>query len=178
MALYSYRDIEPKIAEGVFLAPSADVIGKVSIGADSSVWHQVVIRGDVNCIEIGKETNIQDLSILHVTKDFPLVIGSGVTIGHHVVLHACTIGNNCLIGMGAIVLDGAVIGPGSVVAGGSVVPPGKSYPPNSMIMGSPAKVVRELREDEKLQYHNHYKSYLLAKSEYLDAELVKLIVPS
>jgi carbonic anhydrase/acetyltransferase-like protein (isoleucine patch superfamily) len=175
MPLYTYREFKPKIGQGAYIAPSADVIGRVELGDNANVWHQTVVRGDVNKIVIGANTNVQDLSILHVTEKNPLLIGSGVSIAHHVTLHACTIGNHCLIGMGAIVLDGATIGEGSVVAAGSVVPPGKTYPPNSMIMGSPAKVMRELTEQERNQYHNHYKSYLNYKEQYLDQDLVKMI---
>lgn len=175
MSLYRYRGVAPNIADGVFIAPSADIIGRVTISSHASVWHQVVVRGDVNDITIGANTNIQDLSMLHVVEDIPLVIGAGVSVGHNAILHACTIEDHCLIGMGAIVLDGAVIKKNSVVAAGSVVPPGKTYPEGSMIMGSPAKAVRALTEEEKSQYGNHFESYIHTKNEYLDNSLVELI---
>ena len=175
MPLYSYQGIKPQYDSSVFIAPSADVIGKVVLGENVNIWYQCVARGDVNYIRIGKNTNVQDLSMLHVTKDFALTIGENVSIGHHVVLHGCTIGNSSLIGMGAIIMDGAEIGENCVVAGGSVVPPGKKYPPYSMIMGNPAIVKRELTVEERLQYSNHYKSYIAYKDEFLNSNLVKLI---
>lgn len=175
MPRYRYRGIEPSLAEGVYLAPSADIIGRVTIGRDSSLWHQVVARGDVNDITIGEGTNIQDLTMLHVVEDIPLIIGNGVSVGHNAILHACTIEDNCLIGMGAIVLDGAHIGKNSVVAAGSVVPPGKIFPPGMMIMGSPAKAVRPLRREELQGYGQHFKSYVVTKNEYLNSGIVELI---
>jgi carbonic anhydrase/acetyltransferase-like protein (isoleucine patch superfamily) len=134
-----------------------------------------VVRGDVNFIYIGKNTNIQDLSMLHVTKDFVLTIGSQVSVGHSVTLHGCTIEDHCLIGMGAVVMDGAFVGHHSVVAGGSVVPPGKKYPPYSMIVGSPAVAKRQLTEEEIALYGAHYKAYAGYATEYLDGVSVKLL---
>ncbi|MCP4914707.1 MAG: gamma carbonic anhydrase family protein [Oligoflexia bacterium] len=175
MAVYSLDKFIPNISKGCFIADSAQVIGQVEIGENSSLWFNVVARGDVNKIIIGKESNIQDLTMLHVVEDIPLIIGDGVSVGHNAILHACTIEDNCLIGMGAIVLDGATIGKNSVVAGGSVVPPGKTFPPNSMIMGSPAKVVRELRPEEIKGYGEHYKSYVETKDAYLkDGALTRI----
>ena len=167
MTLYKFKEFAPSIAEGVFVADSADVIGRTFIGKDASLWFKVVARGDVNNIHIGENTNIQDLTMLHVTEDLPLIIGKNVSVGHNVILHACTIEDSCLIGMGAIVLDGAHIGKNSVVAGGSVVPPGKKYPENVMIMGNPARVVRDLTPAEITQYGEHYKSYIITKNDYL-----------
>jgi carbonic anhydrase/acetyltransferase-like protein (isoleucine patch superfamily) len=175
MPLYSFKEICPKIAAGVFIAPSADIIGKVILAENVSIWYQCVARGDVNTIRVGKNTNVQDLSMLHVTKDFALNIGENVSIGHSVTLHGCTIEDSCLIGMGATITDGAHIGANSIVAAGSLVPPGKKYPPKSMIMGNPAVVKRELTEDEIALYGNHYKNYVLYKDEYLNGEDVKLI---
>lgn len=175
MPLYSFKGIKPQFDNSVFIAPSADVIGKVVLGENVNIWYQCVARGDVNYIRIGKNTNVQDLTMLHVTKDFALTIGENVSIGHNVNLHGCTIGNSCLIGMGAIIMDGAEIGENCVVAGGSVVPPGKSFPSNTMIMGNPAVVKRELSQEERAQYGNHYKAYVMYKDEYLNPDLVKLI---
>ncbi len=175
MPIYSFRGIEPKIKEGVYVAPSADIIGKVTLSKNVSIWHQCVARGDVNEIFVGENSNVQDLSMLHVTKDYKLTIGANVSIGHSVTVHGCTIGDGCLIGMGAVIMDGAHISEKCVVAGGSVVPPHKKFPPRSMIMGNPAKVTRELTEDEVKLYSNHYRAYVGYKEEYLDETIVKLI---
>lgn len=175
MSIYSYKGISPTLKNGVFIAESADLIGKVHCDENSNIWFQVVARGDVNSISIGKNTNVQDHSMLHVTEKHALVIGDNVSIGHSVTLHGCVIEHSCLIGMGAVILDGAVIGENSVVAGGSVVPPGKVYPPKSMIMGNPAVVKRELTEAEAHRYANHYKSYIGYKDEFLDPSVVSKI---
>lgn len=173
MTYYSYKEFTPNIGEQCFIAPDATVIGRVEVADHANLWFKTVARGDVNFIKIGKNTNIQDLSMLHVTEENPLVVGSNVSVGHNVVLHACTIEDHCLIGMGAIVLDGVVIGRNSLVAAGSVVPPGKSYPPNSFIIGSPAKAIRELSDDEKKLYGEHYNSYMSYKDEFRNPELFK-----
>jgi carbonic anhydrase/acetyltransferase-like protein (isoleucine patch superfamily) len=175
MPLYSYKEFKPIVGKDVFIAPNAQIAGNVILGDNSNIWFGVVARGDINKIVVGENTNIQDLTMLHVVYDIPLIIGNGVSVGHNAILHACTIGDNCLIGMGAIVLDGAVIGENSVVAAGSVVPPGKVFPAGSMIMGSPAVVKRELSEKEKELYGKHHNSYLQAKAEYLDPSIFKLL---
>ena len=177
MSVYSFGDHCPQIPNTCFIAPSADVIGKVTLGEHVSLWYQVVARGDVHQIEIGENTNIQDLSMLHVIDERALIIGENVSVGHNVTLHACTIEDFCLIGMGAVVLDGARIGQNSLVAAGSLVPPGKEYPPGSMIMGNPAKVVRELTPEEKRLYGNHYLSYMETKDNYLKKNMVKKLSP-
>ncbi len=147
--ILSHHGCKPKIHESCFIAPSADVIGEVSIGQQSSVWFQVVIRGDVNWITIGERTNIQDQSLLHVTrKRHPLKVGDDVTVGHSVTLHGCTVGDRVLVGMGATLMDGCVIGDECVVAAGSLVTEGKTFPPKSLIMGSPARVARPLTAEE------------------------------
>ncbi len=158
----SYKGVHPRIAEDVFIAPGAFVIGDVEIGEGSSIWFNTVVRGDVNYIRIGRNTNIQDLSMVHVTTaKYPTVIGDGVTIGHRVMIHGCVIGNNCLIGMGAIILDGVEIGDNSIVAAGSLVTQGKKFPSGVVIMGVPAKVVREVRPEEIEEFKRlalHYKN--------------------
>lgn len=147
--IYPHHGCTPQIPESVFTAPSADIIGEVSIGEQSSVWFQVVIRGDVNKIRIGSRTNIQDHSMLHVTRrTSPLTIGDEVTVGHRVMLHGCTLGNRILVGMGAIILDDAVIGDDCIVGAGALVTKGMVVPSNSLVMGMPAKVARELRPEE------------------------------
>lgn len=166
MKILSYKEHKPSINDSNFVAEGAVVIGKVILGENANIWFNCVLRGDVNTINIGKDTNVQDLSMLHVTEERGLDIGENVTIGHSVTLHACTIGKNSLIGMGATVLDGANIDEFSIVAAGSVVPPNKSYPPNSMIMGAPAKCVRSLKDIEIEMLKKHYKSYLKYSEEF------------
>jgi len=164
----------PKIKKSAWIAPSADVIGNVKIGADSSIWFGAIIRGDVHKIRIGKRTSIQDLSMIHVThykkEDMsdgnPTIIGDDVTIGHKVMLHGCTIQNGCLIGMSATILDGAVIGEGSIVGAHSLVTSNKVFPPNSLIMGSPAKVVKTLSKQESQNLIEHAARYVEFKKEY------------
>ena len=144
-----YQGIEPKIDESVFVAESADIIGKVTIGKNSSIWYNTTLRGDEQSITIGENTNIQDGSVVHIGWDKETIIGNNVTIGHKALVHGCTIGDNTLIGMGAIVLDGAEIGAFTLVGAGSLVPPGKKIPSGVLVMGSPAKVIRDLTEEEK-----------------------------
>ena len=166
--ILEYKGISPKIGERGFLAENATVIGDVEIGDDSSVWFGAILRGDVNYIRVGKCTSIQDGSVVHVTrKTHPTVIGNFVTVGHAVKLHGCTVKDNCLIGIGAIILDGAVINENSIVAAGTLVPPGKEFPPNSLIMGFPAKVKRELTEEEIKGLKEHALRYVEYKNDYI-----------
>ena len=147
--LKPYRGAFPRIHPTAFVEESAQVIGDVEIGAHSSVWFNVVIRGDVHYIRIGERTNIQDLSMLHVTRDtHPLILGNEVSVAHSVTLHGCTIRDRCLIAMGAIVLDGAVVGEECIVGAGAVVTEGTEIPPRSLVMGIPARVKRSLTESE------------------------------
>lgn len=145
----------PDIADSAYVDESAVVIGNVKIGEDSSIWPMTVVRGDVHSITIGKGTNIQDASILHVTHDgkfspggYPLVVGDYVTVGHRVTLHACTVGNYCLIGMSATIMDGAVLGDKLIIGAGSLVPTGKTLEGGYLYVGSPVKRVRELNDKE------------------------------
>ncbi len=140
---------QPVIHPSAFVAPNATVLGDVDIGEQASVWYQSVLRGDINRIVVGRGSNIQDGSVLHLTAELGCFVGEYVTVGHMAMLHACTIGDECLIGMGAIVLDGAEIGARSIVGAGALVTQGKKFPPGSMILGSPAKAVRELTADEQ-----------------------------
>jgi gamma-carbonic anhydrase len=147
--LIAYKGIEPKVHATVFVEESARIIGDVEIGEQSSIWFNAVIRGDVNYIRIGKRTNVQDNSTLHVTKDiFPLIIGDDVTIGHSVILHGCTVRDRCLIGMGSIILDNAEIGEDSIIGAGALVTEGMNVPPGSLVVGLPGKVVRPLKPEE------------------------------
>ena len=161
--IYCYKDICPNIDKTAFIVPSADVIGDISIGKNSSIWFNVTARADVHFIKIGNESNIQDNSVLHVTNGiFPLTIGDRVTVGHGVALHGCTIGNTSLIGIHATILDGVEIGENSIVAAGSLVREGKSFPSGVLIAGNPAQVKRKLSEDEinkNLRYASNYVEY-------------------
>tara|TARA_Y100000768_G_scaffold388508_1_gene384839 strand:- start:3804 stop:4346 length:543 start_codon:yes stop_codon:yes gene_type:complete len=175
MQTYSFSNYTPEISEDCFLAPGSHVIGQAKIEKGVNIWFNSVVRADVNKIFIGENTNIQDLAILHVTSENALKVGKNVTVGHSAILHACTIEDHCLIGMGAKILDGAVIGAGSLVAAGSIVPPHKVYPPNSFILGSPAKRLRELNDEEKSTFHDHYKSYLQLTEVYQDESTHRLL---
>ena len=147
--LFKYLDTFPVIKDDVFLASGVKIIGDVKIGKDSSIWYNTVIRGDVNHIIIGNKTNIQDLSMLHVTfNDFPLIIGNEVTIGHSVTLHGCTLQDRTFIGMGATILDGAIIETNSMVGAGAVVKQGFVVPSGKLVAGVPAKIIRDLTEKE------------------------------
>ena len=163
--LRTYRSISPTVHPSAFVDTSAQVIGDVHLGPESSVWMNVVVRGDVNHIRIGARTNIQDLTMVHVMRETnPTLIGDNVTIGHSAVVHGCTIEDRCLIGMGAILLNGCVIGTGSIVAAGTLVPEGMVIPPGSMVMGVPGKVRRALTPEEDASikwYADNYVRYRL-----------------
>ena len=172
--IMEFQGVQPSIASDVFIAPSADIIGDVTIGEQSSVWFGCVIRGDVNSITIGKRTSIQDLSMIHVTHfkkedrsdGFATIIGDDVTIAHRVMLHGCTIEDACLIGMSATILDGAIIGKESIVGANSLVTKNKNFPPQSLIMGNPAKVVRELSDEEVASLYASAANYVKFKAMY------------
>ena len=149
MALYQLDTLSPRIASTAWVAESAQVIGNVELADNSSVWFGVVIRGDTETIRIGEGSNIQDGSVLHADIGKPLTVGAHVTVGHKVMLHGCTIGDGSLIGIGAIVLNGANIGKGCIVGAGALVTEGKAFPDGSMIIGSPAKAVRELTAEQQ-----------------------------
>lgn len=147
--LLPFEGISPTLGDGVYIAPGARVIGQVELGDAVSVWYNAVLRGDCEKITIGARTNIQDGTVIHIESGkFPTIIGAGVTVGHKALIHACTIGDNCLIGMGSIILDGAVIPDNCLVAAGAMVTPGKTFEPGSLILGSPARAVRQLSVDE------------------------------
>ena len=146
--IYPYQNKKPLIAESAFIADYVTITGDVEIGDESSVWFQTVIRGDVSPTRIGKRVNIQDQSLLHQSPKYPLIIEDDVTVGHQAMLHSCTIHKKALIGMGSTILDGAVIGEGAFIGAGSLVPPGKVIPPNTLAFGRPAKVIRDLNDDD------------------------------
>ncbi len=165
--IFPYNNIWPQIHETAFIAPSADVIGDVTMGPGSSIWFKVVVRGDVHSIRIGARTNIQDQSVLHVTLGVcPLEIGDEVTVGHGAILHGCKIGNGTLVGMGAIILDEAEIGEESIVGANALVTERKKFPPRSMILGSPAKVVRVLTDEDIMKVKLNTMHYVELASEY------------
>lgn len=172
--IQTFKQLKPMLGQRVYIAESATVIGDVVIGDDSSVWPSTVIRGDINTIRIGKSTNIQDGSVLHVTHDssfvpggFPLIIGDHVTIGHRVVLHACTISDFALVGMGSIILDGAYVHPRVLIGAGSLVPPGKELTSGHLWLGSPVKKIRSLTDEEMAYFEYSAKHYQKLKDEYL-----------
>ncbi|MFY7865398.1 gamma carbonic anhydrase family protein [Roseateles sp.] len=148
MAVYQLDEHCPQVDESAWVAESAEVIGRVSLGADVSVWFQAVLRGDSEQLTIGAGSNIQDGSVLHADHGFPLVLGEGVTVGHKVMLHGCSVGDHSLIGIGAVVLNGARIGRNCLVGAGALVTEGKEFPDGSLIVGSPAKVLRELSPEQ------------------------------
>ena len=174
--IYPFKQWTPQLGANSWVAPSADVVGNVTMGEECSIWFGCVVRGDVHYISIGDRTNIQDLSMIHVThykeEDMsdgnPTIIGSDVTIGHRVMMHGWTIEDACLIGMSATILDGAVIGKESIVGAGSLVTKNKVFPPRSLIMGSPAKVVRELNDDEVKELYASASRYVAFKEDYMD----------
>jgi carbonic anhydrase/acetyltransferase-like protein (isoleucine patch superfamily) len=164
--LANIREV-PETGEDVYIAPTAAVVGKIEIGDFSSLWPNVSARGDENWIRIGKRTNIQDNSVLHVTHDtYPLSIGDEVTVGHGCILHGCTIKDRCLIGMGSVVLDGAEVGPDAMVGAGSVVRQGEIIPPGTLYLGVPARFKRDLSQAEKAAILEAARGYQVCASEY------------
>lgn len=165
----TFQGIRPTIPRSCFIEDTGIVIGDVVMGEQCSVWFHAVIRGDVHYIRLGDRTNVQDLCMLHVTHDtHPLIIGSDVTIGHHVVLHGCTIKDRVLIGMGTIIMDGAVIGEESVVGAGALVTERTIVPPKSLVLGSPAKVRRQVTEKELSWIRESSANYVKYASQYMD----------
>lgn len=172
--LHKFKGILPTLGSNTWIASSADVVGDVKCGEDCSIWFGCVLRADVHYIKIGDRVNIQDLSMIHVTHykkpdksdGNPTIIGHDVTVGHRVMLHGCTIENACLIGMSATILDGAVIGKESIVGAGALVTKNKVFPPRSLIVGSPAKVVRELNDEEVAELYASASRYVEFKKDY------------
>jgi carbonic anhydrase/acetyltransferase-like protein (isoleucine patch superfamily) len=165
--IMAYRGVLPQVANDAFVAPTATVVGDVQIGSESGIWFGVILRGDVNRIRVGKRTNLQDGTIVHVTSGtHPTAIGDGVTVGHGVKLHGCKIEDGCLIGIGAILLDGVIVGESSMVAAGSLVAPGTVIPPRSLVIGSPAKIKRELSNGEVEQMQVLADRYVAYRLDY------------
>lgn len=149
MTLYRIGDVEPKLGPGAWVAPSADLIGDVRLGARASVWFGAVLRGDNTPLILGEETNFQDGSVGHSDAEFPLTIGARVTVGHQAILHGCTVADDCLVGMGARILNGAVIEPECIVGAGALITEGKRFESGSLIVGAPARVVRQVTDEER-----------------------------
>jgi carbonic anhydrase/acetyltransferase-like protein (isoleucine patch superfamily) len=176
MNIRSYRGVRPAIGQRVWIDPAAVVIGRATIGDDVSIWPGAVLRADVNTMEIGARTSIQDGSVLHVASarlaggaGIPLLVGAECTVGHRVILHACTIGARCLIGMGAIVMDEAVVGDEVIIGAGSIVPAGRKLPPRTLWVGSPARQRRVLTTQEIAMLGETAAHYVALKNDYLEA---------
>jgi len=166
--MLSYKGNKPQIHETVFQADNTNIIGQVKIGRESGVWFGTVIRGDVNKIEIGEKSNIQENSTVHVDHAFPTFIGDHVTVGHNCIIHGCTLESNTLIGMGSTILDGATIGKNSIVGANSLVTMHKSFPEGSLIIGSPAKVVRQLTQDEITSIQESARTYARLAKDFME----------
>lgn len=162
----NYKNYIPEIHDSCYVAESSQVIGKVKMGKNSSVWECAVIRGDVDKITIGESTNVQDGSILHVNNGIPLIIGNNVTIGHGVNLHGCSIGDNSLIGIGAIILNGAKIGDNCIVGAGAIVTQNSIIPNNSLVLGAPGKIIREISDFEVEENVKNAKNYVQLSKDY------------
>ena len=164
-----FKGLSPTIAPGAYIDASAQIIGDVHIGDESSVWMSAVVRGDVNHIRLGRRTNIQDGVVVHVMRkpSHPTILGDDITVGHGAVVHGCTVENACLIGMGAILLNGVHVGHGSIVAAGTLLPEGCVIPPRSLVMGSPGKVRRAVTDDEYAFIRESAENYVRYRLEYL-----------
>ena len=167
--LLPYLDKFPTLGKGAFVAPDATLIGDVVIGEDASVFFQCVLRADINAIRVGARSNIQDHTTVHLASHVPTIVGEDVSVGHRCILHACTIGDRVLVGMGSILMDNVTIGEDSIIGAGSLIPKGKSFPPGSLIVGSPARLVRPLTDEEKASLPALAKKYLGVKDTYLKA---------
>jgi carbonic anhydrase/acetyltransferase-like protein (isoleucine patch superfamily) len=169
--LHRYLDATPNIHPSAFVAPGADIIGDVTLGEESSVWYQAVLRGDINRIVVGPRSNVQDGAVVHLADDYGAYLGELVTVGHKAIIHACTIADEVLVGMGAIVLDGAEIGARSIIGAGALVTQGKKFPPGSLIIGAPAKVVRTLSLEEPAGVRIWAEKYVAVSREFRERGL-------
>jgi carbonic anhydrase/acetyltransferase-like protein (isoleucine patch superfamily) len=172
-----YRKILPNFDDSVYIDPQSAVIGDVTLGKDTSIWPGSFLRGDVNYISIGNRSNVQDGSVVHVSRKsesnpagYPTVVGDDVTIGHKVMLHGCTIGNRVLVGMGVIVLDNVIVGDDVIIGAGSLVPPGKTLDSGFLYLGSPAKQIRPLSDKDKASLTANSQHYVKLKNEYLEEQ--------
>lgn len=165
--IHAFGDKQPDLGARAFVAPSADVIGRVTLGEDASVFFQCVLRADINFIRVGDRTNIQDQTTVHVASDLGTTIGADVSVGHGCVIHACTVGDRVLVGMGSIIMDGTVVGEDCLIAAGSLLPKGKIYEPGTLIMGNPARAMRKLTPEEISGLARLASKYVLVKDVYL-----------
>lgn len=172
--IYQFEDRTPSLSEEYYVADSAAVIGDVVLHNQSSIWFGAVLRGDIEPITIGERSNIQDNSVAHTGRNHPVVIGDGVTVGHRVTLHGCTVGNNCLIGMGATLLDGAEIGANCIIGAGSLVGQGRAIPEGSLAVGSPARVIRKLTDEEIADIRSYADRYVAMLSRYRSGGLTAI----
>ena len=175
MALYKFKNFSPKIASNCFIAPSAEIIGNVEITEGASVWFNATIRADMNAIHIGKNTSIQDNCVVHVDKDYPVEIGNNVVIGHGAIVHSAKIGNNCIIGMGAILLSGSKIGNNCIIGAGTVVTEETEIPDNSIAIGTPAKVIKQVSDAHIARIKRNVANYMDLNKEYLRKENLEKI---
>jgi carbonic anhydrase/acetyltransferase-like protein (isoleucine patch superfamily) len=171
--LYKFKKWSPKVEVNTFIAPGSRVIGDVEMGEHSSIWYNTVVRADLAKVKLGKYSNIQENSTVHVEHNQEVIIGDYVTIGHNAVIHACKIGNKSLIGMNATILSGAQIGEGSIVGAGAVVPENSVIPPNSLVLGVPAKVVRSITKEKIIELKQHAVHYAELAAEQEDIEEIK-----
>ena len=166
--IYALGKRRPEIADDVFVAPNAQVIGTVSLGPQASVWFGAVLRGDTEQITVGAKTNIQDNAVLHADPGFPCTLGVGVTVGHLAMVHGCTVGDHSLIGIGAVVLNGAKIGSHCVIGANAMIPEGKVIPDGSLVLGTPGRVVKELPEASRMGLHLSAEAYVAKARSYLE----------
>jgi carbonic anhydrase/acetyltransferase-like protein (isoleucine patch superfamily) len=168
MPLHSYRDARPSVGKRVFIADGAHIIGNVTLGDEANIWFNAVLRGDVQSIQVGARTNIQDNSTVHVDYSHPAIIAEDVTIGHGVTVHGCTIERQSLIGMNAVLLTGCTIGWGSIIGANALVTEGKVIPPRSLVLGSPGRVVRSISDEELTELLESAKGYVEEAAAYME----------
>lgn len=169
--IYQFEDRIPHLPDDCYVADSAAVIGDVQLGGQSSIWFGAVLRGDIEPIIVGERSNIQDNSVAHTSRNHPTILGDDVTVGHQVMLHACRIGNNCLIGMGAILLDGCEIGDNCIIGAGSVVAQNRKIPAGSLAIGTPAKVIRSLTDEDVADIRGFAERYVALQARYRSGAL-------